>query len=611
MENPRSATTPFERHANLIAVVIVVVAFALRAWNPGSIYFNIHAERDCWRTLMLLEGESFPWTGSELTQGGRTMGPALYWLQIPPLLISLDPRGLLLWLALLHAGAVWLTYRIGREHFSPATGLAAAGLFATFPLAVLALRYVWNPSFIFPLSTLFQWAALGVFFKQRWPRLPVAIAAWCILFQVHLSAALLLLIFVLALLVYRHRIPRRWVAASVLAAALVFAPYIVGELATGFRNTRAILVPPQRLETANEADIPIEGELRRRVRFNIGAMKALQVAISPVFYDRRYETGSFSYLNMLGEFGPILLPRDLWRVTLLQHQLRWLYVAALLAGVGLLGWSAVRGRGGWIEPANGDPTDVRRRAIVLLLCCTLTTLPMLVTATMSAPKDGQSVGIGAIRYFFILYPMQFIVWALLARGATRLLKPLVGPRAVYTVAGTVAAICLLQAITVASHLQVARAKGRSFKYALYEAYDWTTIRGAADVLVKEWGITPEQFRTRTFSRRAGYGGGYYLFNSQHHDVISLEQGLDWAYYMHPDLEQDQPATHPDSYVLVFDANYPPDMTDLKIQETRTVGELSLALVASGEENRVSPIQNTWVTIRRAHRLEGPAEEGRR
>ncbi|MCC6547108.1 hypothetical protein IT570_08055 [Candidatus Sumerlaeota bacterium] len=588
-----------------IAAAIIVVGFALRVWNPGQIYFNIHAERDFWRTLQLIQGDDFPYTGSELTQGGRTMGPALYWLQAPALVFSLDPRAMLVWLALLHAGALWLTYRMGAENFSRATGIAASALFATFPLAVLALRYVWNPSFIFPLSTLFYWAIFGFFFRAQWHRLPLAAGAWCLLFQVHLSALVMLFAFVVGLFIFRPGLPRRFAIITAGTVLFLFAPYIMGDAMHGFSNTKAIFIPPARLETANDANIPIQGEGRRRLHYNVGAMKALQVALSPVFYDRRYETGSFSYLNLLAEFGPYQLKPPVWRLVYTAHQIRWLYVAAFLGSLALCLWYATVGKrhaSRVFGNEDGSTGDAHRRALFLLVSVLLATAPMLVTTTMAAPKDGKSIGVGAIRYFFVMFPLPFLLWALCARWVAVVIGAKLKFRRVL-VAVPIVAICFLQAAVVAAHLTVAKSKGRSLKYSLYESYDWTTISEAASFLIREWGVSEEQFRTRTFTLRSGPGGNYYLFNSQHHDVASLEQGLDWAFHMNKDRVPGAPAKHPDSYILLYDASRPPaDLSKYKIEAEHRVKELVLLRVSNGEQNSISPIQNTWVRIERARRL---------
>lgn len=582
----------------------MIGGFLLRVWNPGQIYFNIHAERDFWRTLQLLQGDDFPYTGSELTQGGRTMGPALYWLQAPALIATLDPRGMLVWLALLHAGALFLTYRIGMENFSRGVGLAALALFATFPMAVLALRYVWNPSFIFPLAALYYWAIFGFLFRSQSHRLPIAAGAWCVLFQVHLSALVMLPALAAGWLIFRPRVSRKFLLITAATVLVIFAPYVMGDAMHGFANTRAIFVPPERLETANAANIPVMGEGRKRLHFNIGAMKALQVAISPVFYDRRYETGSFSYLNLLAEFGPLLLPQKVWRVVYLAHQLRWLYVAAFLLALALCAYFGTVGRKGAARVfaiGNDDPGNAGRRALFLLISVLFATVPMLITTTMAAPKDGKSIGVGAIRYFFVMFPLPFLLWAIVGRWAALKLCARHGRRIIAVV---IAAICALQAGVVLAHLHVAKAKGRSLKYSLFESYDWSTISEAADFLIRDWGVSPEQFRTRMFTLRAGPNDVYYLFNSQHHDVASLEQGFDWAYYMNSHLDESKPAKFPDSYILLYDASWPPpDLANYKVEAEHRVKELVLLRVSNGEVNSISPIQNTWVKIERARRLD--------
>ena len=595
--------TPSRSAARLRRVEWALVAFfivlgtVLRVASPSTLYFNIHTERDVWRTIEIMEGERFHHTGPELTGGGYTFGPALYFLQIPPLLVTLDPRGLLVWLALLHAAGLWLTWRMGKEFFSRRAGIYALALVATYPLAVLLLRYLWNPSYIFPFSTLFFWALFGWVLKGKVRRLPALVFSVCVLFQVHLSAALLGVLALVCWAVFRPAVGRKWLLASGGVALLVFAPYIIGELKTGFLNTRLIINPPDSLITANEAHIPILD--KQRLRPSEGALMALQVTLSPVFYDRRFETGSFSYLNLLAEFGPQILPRAAWETAFLLHRVRWLYIMLYgLAGLGLLGTLLLAGRHGRLMSRWGEGSVLaRRRAALLILSGVILVTPPALTSTMATDREGEMIGVGAIRYYFILYPLPFLVLGWLGaaveracvRSGLRRLRP--------AVPAIVAAAVFLHTWTAGCYLVTAREMQRSFKYSLYEAYDWRVQWEAARILVEEWGLTEEQFVRRLDTLDN-------TFTTQRWDVPSLEQGLDYAFYTQPRLGERDAPLHPDSFFFLYDERRTPepDLEGITVLDRADGGGLILLRVAEGEERRISPIQNTWESLRRPQRL---------
>lgn len=585
------------RYATVLALLIVLAGVVLRMIYPGTIYFNIHAERDLWRTIQILQGDRFPYTGSELTQGGYTPGPALYLLQIPPVLFSLDPRGLLIWLAILHGFALFLTFRIGLEHFSAKVGLAATALFATYPLAVLALRYLWNPSYIFPLSALFYWGLMDWVLKRRPGRLPWVVLAMSLLIQIHVSALALLLLFIVCAAVYRPPVGKRTWAISAGVFLLAFAPYIIGEARTGMRNTRLIFNPPDALTTANGAVIPLREQ--ERVKINFGAMKALQVALSPVLYDRRYETGSFSYMDLLGEFGPMNLPGWAWRLVFLLHQLRWGYIAIHFLMGALLVSILARGK---LDPFFADESDTtaasaRQKALFFLLVLAITVIPPIFTATMVAPKDGKKIGIGAIRYYFVYYPMPPLMLALAGRFVTRLLRRWMPRGAEIPTALAVAGLCLLQTFSTLCFFITASRINRSFSYSFHETYDWTTMRKAADHLVNEWGITPKQFAHRM-------GTLDHTFDSTRSDVPSLEQSLDYAYFTSEKLDVNAPPKYPNAYVYIFDSRRTtiPELNGIKVLKRYDAGGLILLLSDDGPEREHSPIQNTWEKLWRPKRL---------
>ncbi len=570
-----------------LALFVVLIGFAVRVLYPDTLYFNIHAERDVWRSVLILEGDRFTHYGSELTKGGYTWGPGLYLLQLPPLAITYDPRGLLVWLALLHAGGIWLTFLIGREHFSERTGLAAAALFATFPLAMLALRYLWNPSYIFPLSTLFYWSLLDWIFQRRTRRLWLVGLSVALMFQVHLSAALLLVLTGACAAIYRPPITKKSAALALGCFVLVFLPYIMGELGTGFQNTRLLFDPPTTLTTANGAIIPAKDD-SRVVSLNKGAMKAFQVAVSPVFYDRRLDTGSFSYLALLGEFGPQVLPGWATRIAFLLNSLRWPLALMLVGTLGLLVWIAVSNR--LIEPTSGgDENSVspRLKSLFFPVAFAVVILPTLFSSTMITIDNDEQIGVGAVRYFFVLYPLPFIVEALFFRWAYQVAGRFSKPAQSVIVAGCVI-LCALQLFVCWAYLKTGSNIGRSFKYSLHETFDWGVQRDAADALIKEWGVSPDQFDHRFETLD-------HTFDSTRFDVPSLEQGLDFAYYTNRSLIPDAAPRYPDSSFLLYDRRRTPnaDLQNWTVEARIEVGDLVLLRVADRIENEFSPIQNTW------------------
>lgn len=587
------------RGGQIAAILIALVGFTLRVLSPETVYFNIHAERDLWRALQVLQGDRFPYLGSEMTQGGYTMGPALYFLKIPPLLFTLSPMGLLVWLAMLHGGAIYLTYRIGCEHFSVGTGLAAAALLATFPLSCLAVRYLWNPSFIFPLSTVVFWCLMDWIFKRTPRRLPIMALALSLLFQVHLSAMALIFLIAICAAVYRPPITKKIAGMTGIIVFVCFLPYLIGEVSTNFQNTRWTINPPDMLITANGAELPIL--YKERSMLNEGAMMALQVALSPLLYDRRYETGSFSYLHLMGEFGPQVLDSFSWRMAFRLHQLRWMYILAYgLTGL-ILVWMIWKNR----EPFTKSPglsmsSPPRGVGIFFIVTFLVTALPPTMIATLHTLRDGEMIGVGAVRYFFIFYPMHLVALALLFRVFWRaiggVLPPsLSGVRLVVPV--LLACLLFLQGFAVLSFLRTARSIDRSFKYSLYESFGWNIQRDAADVLVTRWGVSPYQFNHHMDTLDP-------TFTTTRWDVISLEQGLDWAYYTHPDLDMDAEARYPDSFFVLYDSKRTPipDLGDRVVLDRVAVGDLMLMRVDRGVEYEYSPIQNTWERLDRPRRL---------
>jgi 4-amino-4-deoxy-L-arabinose transferase-like glycosyltransferase len=219
----------------LILIAILIVAGWARLTGPDLGWFMMDQARDAAAALKIAEGTSFPIVGP-VARGLYALGPLYYYLIAVPFLFSKDPAAAVLFIGLLNSVSVYLTYRLGREFFSPTVGLIGAALYAVFPMTIVSSKAMWNPGLVpfftvIALYSLFHFVVAG----RPWG-LTVTLAALGCLLQLHLSALALVLLLVVVLALFRPSIPWRHALVGLGLASVLFAPYAVFEATRGFQG---------------------------------------------------------------------------------------------------------------------------------------------------------------------------------------------------------------------------------------------------------------------------------------------------------------------------------------------------------------------------------------
>ncbi|MGA2222304.1 MAG: hypothetical protein ABSH21_11135 [Verrucomicrobiia bacterium] len=239
-----------KRSEIVLLLVIIAAGLSLRLyglyWGQGYCESATFDELDAYRVgLGLLHGEkqamyiaqpNFPRAGT-----GHLPGPlmAIFWAI--PLRLGGGPETVMLMLIALDTAVIYFLYLLANKMMGGAAALWAALFYATSPWPVYYGIGCWNPQFMAPLSGLLGLALWGVMSQPRsrqifWVCLLLAMIPQFHAFGVFLVPSILLL------LSFRFReINWKWAALGALASFLLCIPYIVGEMANHWDNTRRIL----------------------------------------------------------------------------------------------------------------------------------------------------------------------------------------------------------------------------------------------------------------------------------------------------------------------------------------------------------------------------------
>jgi 4-amino-4-deoxy-L-arabinose transferase-like glycosyltransferase len=201
----------------------------------------------------VLEGD-FPTVGL-ISSIGAHNPPLFVYLAAVPLAVRDDPLAATAFVALLTVVSVVVTYVALRPRFGALVALGSAALFATSPWAVLYARKLWGQSVLPLVAVLLLWSLFAVLERAR-SRAVVAIPILlCLAFQLNFSA-LALAVPAAVLLVYRVRdVHWRAFAVGVAVAALLLAPWLYHQVASGFDDVDTLL----RGDTAESAGVPEPG----------------------------------------------------------------------------------------------------------------------------------------------------------------------------------------------------------------------------------------------------------------------------------------------------------------------------------------------------------------
>lgn len=506
-----------------LLVGTLLLAAALRTAAPGVTYFNIHAARDCHRTLEVISGENFRTHGPELRFGGQTPGWLLYPLMAPPLLVSRHPAGVTLWIGLLATAGVWFTYLIGRDFGGgPRAGLLAALLAAVQVPVILSLRYIWNPCFLPFLTPVVLWCLLQVCVARRAGHFAWLALAWCASASVHFSSYLLLLPILAAFALTRPRVPRAQAITALAIAGVTFGPYALREIRDGFDDLRQIVTSDQ--SRVQVDDVRPAGE-RWRLNPNMPIVAAHHVRIpvpqGPFALRESGESQDFTV------FDPFYAELDEqaaapWAI----RAVAWLsqvWVPLLLAGTVMLARAGWRHRRGGEEPA----TRLAAARLIWVLWLALPALVLLFFNFYRAQGTDPRGSVVSFRYFYLLAPAQFLIlgW-LLDRALAR-----AGRAARWGLIALLGLYALGCAHLVAQFLLTARRTGVVFWHCGWPGRDIYTL-GLKSRLV-DWLVDEQRLAPADVERRLS-GNGIFLTDWW------MEDEIDYLLRTHPRIQANAP-----------------------------------------------------------------------
>jgi hypothetical protein len=235
----RSTTQSTRTTFLLLLLAVVVLAAVLRLNRLDLAEFKADEAGIERQALALIYEGEFPTVGPSSSQGPAHPPLQIYLLALP-FAITQDPRLAVVVVVLIHTAAVLVVYFLGARFFSPRVGAIAAFLLAVNPWAVYYARKIWTQNW--PLATtLFIFCLLLFAVEQRSWALVGAGLALIALVGTHLGGMAFIVVLVLVLVLFRSHVERRALLIGGLFFVLFALPYLYYDATHDWGNLRGFL----------------------------------------------------------------------------------------------------------------------------------------------------------------------------------------------------------------------------------------------------------------------------------------------------------------------------------------------------------------------------------
>ena len=207
----------------LALLFVLAVSGVLRLLWIDAGWFGADQARDLTWAELIAQGQETPLVGPPMRNRVH-LSAFYYYFWAIPFYVAATPVAAYLFAAVQGVVTTGLVFLLGTRIADYRTGLAAALVFATMPLAVIDGRIAWAPAAL-PLLTAATLLALSEFLERK-TLLPALFAAVfsCLAVQLHLAGAVLVLLTAIAVLSAAGRLGARGIFLTAVAGLVVLLP---------------------------------------------------------------------------------------------------------------------------------------------------------------------------------------------------------------------------------------------------------------------------------------------------------------------------------------------------------------------------------------------------
>ncbi len=212
---------------SIVLFFFILLGLFLRLEVLDAVIVNEWVTRDFDRAFSLVDGDYIPLAGPEANNGGRLPGPFLYFLLAIPILLHYSYDSIFIFNLILNIASIGVLFFSLKKFFGHAFSCIASALVCVNTFHISGVFFPINPSFIFLFVSIFVWFYLEFALEGKVIFLPLQILTISLAVQLHYSMALLYLIPIISIVVFKNKISFKHIFLLVGVCLACFMPYLI------------------------------------------------------------------------------------------------------------------------------------------------------------------------------------------------------------------------------------------------------------------------------------------------------------------------------------------------------------------------------------------------
>ncbi len=206
--------------------IIVVIGFYFRFWTLDLAFINEWVARDFDRAFSLFDGNYFPLAGPEYDNGGRLPGPFLYYLLALPLVFSYSYDSIIVFNFIFNSIGMVIFFGAAKRFFDAQVAIISGIIILIFLPHIQNFGFPFNPAYIFFFIALFMGLLFELIINKNYKCFPLIFITLSLAIQLHLSMAVFYLVPFAVIIIFRFKIPLRYLIWAAIAVVICFLPHL-------------------------------------------------------------------------------------------------------------------------------------------------------------------------------------------------------------------------------------------------------------------------------------------------------------------------------------------------------------------------------------------------
>lgn len=219
-----------KKHENaLFFFLIIALSSIFRLTNLDLVEFKADEASNLLLATRIFFSHPLPYAGVA-SSVGILNPPFFIYLIIPLTLISLDPKIISFFIALINVLSIGFFFLIIKKYYNQTLAFIASVLIAFSPWSIILSRKIWPPDMVLPFIILCIYSLHKIIVDKKMKFLIILSTSLTLLSQLALTYILFPFFLIIFLLLTNGKISKKYILLGLLIGAIPFLPYLIYEL---------------------------------------------------------------------------------------------------------------------------------------------------------------------------------------------------------------------------------------------------------------------------------------------------------------------------------------------------------------------------------------------